>query len=293
MIRTAALLLFIVSLCTGGACRKAVSNSASEANADAAAISPFADITDPNAALAEGDRLFDTNETEQAIEAYKRAVELNPDLADAYFKLGVAYGLLEKQALRSGTSEVVPGEMKGNKLVKTESDKMFEKAAAAYKKLVAASPDDAAAYFNLGRAYNKLNKDEEAEDALEKAVKLNPEDTEYQTELGAIRIKLAKYHQAIGPLKKALELDAENVEAEELLEDAEAGARRIDYSPPEANAAKKANANANVADADPESGPATATNTAPKPPANNKKPETRPETKPPTKPTPKPVSTRH
>ncbi|MBK9436836.1 MAG: tetratricopeptide repeat protein [Chloracidobacterium sp.] len=40
-------------------------------------------ITDPNAALAEGDQLLDNNRTEDAIEAYKQAVTLNPDFAEA------------------------------------------------------------------------------------------------------------------------------------------------------------------------------------------------------------------
>ena len=93
-------------------------------------------------------------------------------------------------------------------------------------------------------------KDEEAEKAFKQAVKIQSEDTEYQTELGAILVKLAKYHEAIGPLKKAIELDPENVRAEELLEDAEAGRKRIDYvSKPDANANKpmSRSTNSNIA----------------------------------------------
>ena len=54
------------------------------------AESPFANITDPAAALAEGDRLFDENQTERAIQAYQQAIKLNPDLAEGHFKLGIA-----------------------------------------------------------------------------------------------------------------------------------------------------------------------------------------------------------
>jgi len=218
------------------------------ANANTVQLRSFADITDPAAALAEGNKLLDENDTENAIEAFKRAAELDPNLGEAYFKMGVAYSLLEIEAKHSGTSERLPGDPipKEEAKEKSNSVKMFEKAVEVFKKQVAASPDDAAAYYTLGRAYNKLNKDTESEDALEKAVKLKPDDSDYQTELGSIRIKLAKYHEAISALKKAVELDADNVEAAELLEDAQAGAKRVDYVSRPDNTKSNSNANANV-----------------------------------------------
>ena len=47
--------------------------------------------------------------------------------------------------------------------VKPNSQKAFEKAVEAYKKWLAANPNDDVGWFNLGRAYAKLSKDEEAE----------------------------------------------------------------------------------------------------------------------------------
>ncbi len=260
-------------------CKKAAVNANTGENATVATVSPFAEMTDANAAFAEGNRLFDDNQTELAIEAYKRAVEINPDFAEAYFKMGIAFALIEKEAMRTGTGEIVPGETTaGNKTVKPNSEKMFEKAVAAYRKLIRDSPDDAVSHFNLGRAYNKLNKDEEAEKSFETAVKLKPDEVEYLSELGSARIKLAKYHEALVPLKKALELDPENAEAEELLEDAQAGAKRVDYNQPDnTNTAKKltsnsnANSNANVSIAG-------NSNTATKPANTDTKPKV--ETKP-------------
>ena len=241
------LTIFVLSLLVWGCSGKPGADGAN-ANANAVQLRSFADVTDPAAALAEGNKLLDENDTENAIEAFKRAVELDPNLGEAYFKMGVAYSLLEVEARHSGTSERLPGDPipKEEAKEKTNSVKMFEKAVEVFKKQVAASPDDAAAYFTLGRAYNKLNKDTESEDALEKAVKLKPDDSDYQTELGAIRIKLAKYHEAIAALKKAVELDADNVEAAELLEDAQAGAKRVDYVSKPTNSNANANANANV-----------------------------------------------
>ena len=245
-----------------------------------------AEFTDANDALAEGIKLLDNGETDRAIEVLNRAVELNPDLADAYFQLGIAYALIETRDAAVVEEQVTPtpapGEKKAKTVPTTRSEKSFEKAVAAYKKQIDANEKDDVAYFNLGRAYNKLNDDEEAAKALEEAVKLKPDDTEYQTELGAILVKLAQYREAIPPLKKALELDPENSRAINLLEDAEAGKRRIDFvsNKKDVNANKtvpgsKSNTNSNT-----NSAPPTVTNTArpaeprstpaPRPPSANR-----------------------
>ncbi len=204
------------------------------------------EVTDANIALAEGTRLFEYGDTDRAIEMLNRAVELNPDLAEAYFKLGVAYALIEARDadIVENQVEPTPTPEKGKEeKKKIRSEEAFEKAVEAYKKHLEANPEDDLAYFNLGRAYNKLNEDKDAAKALKEAVKLKPDDTEYQTELGAILVKLAEYAEAIGPLKKATDLDPENTRAIELLEDAEAGKRRIDYAAERAKKEMQANSN--------------------------------------------------
>jgi tetratricopeptide (TPR) repeat protein len=275
------LLLLVALICALSlACWR--SNTDTSGNSDANSSQSFAEITDPNQALALGDQFLENNETEKAIDAYLRATELDPELADAWFKLGIAYGLIEKQqALDAQTDVNAPGE--SQKSGRTNSEKAFRKAVEAYKKILAKNPDDDAALFNLGRSYNKLNEDEEAAKAFKQAVKLKPDNSEYQTELGAILIKLAQYHEAIPPLKKALELDPDNSRAADLLDDAEAGRNRVDYAPPkkDANANVNANANANV-NANVGGNSNTATNTAPvqkptpKPPDSHDKPTPKP-----------------
>jgi tetratricopeptide (TPR) repeat protein len=216
-------------------------NNALASNAETtvqAQETPLPTFTDADTALAEGKKLLDANKTEQSIEALNQAVRLNPDLAEAYFTLGIAYSVLEKEREITQTVEEeptptkTPVPKKGKKdefIPTTASEKAFDKAAKLYEKITKAEPKNDVAFFNLGRSYNKLNKDEEARKALAEAVKLKPEDAEYQTDLGAILNKLSQYDEAVKVLKKAVSLDENNSYAQDLLERAEAGQKRINF----------------------------------------------------------------
>lgn len=260
----------------GAGCARRAANvdETANTNTDTVTESQFANITDANVALAEGNRLLDENQTEQAIGALKQAVKLNPDLPEPHFKLGIAYALLELQYQQNGTVDPDNPDARA----KSRSQKAFEKAVETYKKWLAATPKDDMAHFNLARTYNKLDKLDEAEKEFRQAVKIKPDDADYQTELGAILIKLAQYHEAIIPLKKALELDATNERAASLLEDAEAGRQRLDYVAPKKDAnSSNSNVNANAnSNANTSMGSNSNSNSAPKPkptPANTPKPK--------------------
>lgn len=271
--------LAAIVLTAFGCSAEPAENAPEPANVAVAANPQITDITDPDAAFAEGNRLLDENQTQLAIEAYRRAVGLNPDLADAYFQLGIAHALLAMQNQQAGVVTAPPANGKEVQK-KTDSEKAFEKAVKAYEKRIDANGQDHEAYFNLGRTYVKLLKDEDAEKAFKQAVKLKPDDAEYQTELGAIQIILAQYHEAIVSLKKAIDLDGINGRAQDLLEDAQAGRQRIDYVSNNKNTnqtvvKKTSNSNANM-------GANSNSNSTPKPPPANTKPkkENPPEKKP-------------
>lgn len=263
------LVIVFVIVAAGFGCSDNAPDAPERVIAEPAPVSNIADITDPNAALAEGNRLFDENQTQLAIDAFRHAVSLNPDLADAHFALGIAYALLEMQNAQAGiVTEPAPDSK--TEPAKTNSERSFEKAVKAYEKRIDANRQDDAAYFNLGRTYVKLLKDEDAEKAFKEAAELKPEDTEYQTELGAILIRLAQYHQAIAPLKKAIELDPNNARAQELLEDAQAGRQRIDYVPPDKNTNRAAN---KVSNSNANTSANSNANSAARPPDANAKPK--------------------
>jgi tetratricopeptide (TPR) repeat protein len=197
---------------------------------------PLPTFTDADSALAAGKKLLDENKTEKSVEAFKQAIQLNPELADAHFNLGIALALLEKeqedsQPATEETPSATPKNKKGKKeeIKLTPSQKSFEKAAEIYEKVTKQDPQNDVAFFNLGRSYNKLNKDEEAEKAFRQAAKLKPDDADYQFELGQILSKLSHYDEAIVALKKARSLDPDNLQIPDELEKAQAGQQRINY----------------------------------------------------------------
>jgi tetratricopeptide (TPR) repeat protein len=251
------------------------SGDADNASANSTDTGSYSNITDANQALQIGSDLLENNQTEQAIDALLRATELNPELAEAWFKLGVAYALIEKEQELESRNDTNATDSSG-KPAKPNSEKAFHKAIEAYKKILDQNQEDDVSWYNLGRAYNKVNEDQEAAKALKQAVKLKPDNAEYQIELGAIMIKLAQYQEAIPPLKKALELDPENSRAADLLEDAQAGRSRVGYSQPKSNGNSNPNANAN-ANANVSATSNASSNSSPKPTPTGKstpKPET-------------------
>ena len=215
-------------------------NSIAESDSNAQAQeTPLPQFTDANAALEEGKRRLDANETEKSIEAFQQAVRLDPDLADAYFNMGIAQAQLEDEKAKSVTVDEespTPTPSRRSKSKKqeddlplTESQKAFAKAAEIYEKITEENPKDDFAFYNLGRSYNKLNKDEEAEKAFKQAVKLKPDDADYLHDLGKIHNKLSHYDEAMVVLKKAISIDPNNLQIQKELDKAEAGERRIKF----------------------------------------------------------------
>lgn len=196
--------------------------------------------TDAQTALSDGKKLFDENKFDESINALEQAVKLDPKLAEAHFYLGMNYDQSESNEPSSVVSEdekqetttVTRKNEKGKKeTVKlTRSEKAFQDAAELYEKVTKEKPEDDLSFYNLGRSYNKLNQDEEAEKALRQAVKLKPDDVDYQIEFGKILTKLSHYDEAVKALKKAQTLDPSNGYVEDLLDKAEAGEKRIDYA---------------------------------------------------------------
>src|SRR6266704_358639 len=148
----------------------------------------------------------DHNQDEQAVQAFQEAIRLQPDLAEAHLRLGMAYAALDKKA---------------------EAEKSYKKAIELYKKVIQADAKDADAFFNLGQAHSFLHQDEEAARSYRQATRLRPDDEEAFYQLGRAETKLAHYPEATAAFQKALDLDPDDSRAVEALDHAREGVNRI------------------------------------------------------------------
>jgi len=118
-------------------------------------------------------------ELDKAIAEYEKAIELEPNDADAHRNLGTAYGEQGK----------------------------WEESAAAYERAIEIDPDFGEAYGDLAAAYFRLGRIPEALETGEKAIELAPDYATAHNNLGIIYKEQGEYDLAIAEYEKAIELD--------------------------------------------------------------------------------------
>ena len=171
-------------------------------------VAPVAPTDDARALYERGLQAYKADRDEEAIEHFRRAVELSPDFAEAHYRLGLAYNATKQ---------------------KEEADKAFADAVKAYEKIVKQQPKNSDAFYFLGLCYQKLSKYDEAVKALKEAVKNSEQESDDKYfELAAAHFKIAQYDDSVRALNKTLEINPDHFPAQELLEQAKSGARRIE-----------------------------------------------------------------
>lgn len=156
--------------------------------------------------LEKGKEFYRNDQDAEAVLAFLEAVRLDPDLAEAHFRLALGYESL-------GKSE--------------EAEAEYKKAVAAYKKYLADNEDDAEAHYNLGQTYAGLSQYSEAIREYRAATKLKDDDPDVYYDLGTAYTKLAQYDEAVVAFSKSLEIDPDYHRAEDSLDEAKEGIKRI------------------------------------------------------------------
>ena len=128
-----------------------------------------------------GNSLQESGRFDEAVAAYKKAVELNPNFSWSYHSLGDVLLKIEK----------------------------WDEAVAAYKKAVELNPDFSWSYHNLGDALLKLRQWEEAAAAYRCEIALNSDFAWSFCNLGDALTKLKLWDEAIATYLKAIKIDGD------------------------------------------------------------------------------------
>jgi Flp pilus assembly protein TadD len=156
--------------------------------------------------LQKGKELYRNDQDEQAVQALQEAVKLDPELAEAHFRLGLGYEALEKAE---------------------NAETEYKKAVETYKKYLEENENDPEAHYNLGQSYANLAQYSEAIRQYREATKLKDDDADMYYDLGVAYTKLAQYDAAAAAFKKSVEIDPDNYRAQDALDDAKEGIQRI------------------------------------------------------------------
>ena len=158
------------------------------------------------AQLDKGKELYRNDHDADAVAAFEEAVKLDPDLAEAHFRLGLGYESLGKR---------------------DEAEAEYKKAVAVYKKYFEGNENDPEAHYALGQTYANLGQFSEAIRQYKEATKLKEDDPDMFYDLGVAYTKLAQYDAAAAAFSKSLEIDPDNYRAQDGLDEAKEGIKRI------------------------------------------------------------------
>jgi tetratricopeptide (TPR) repeat protein len=154
-------------------------------------------------AFKEGNKLYKEENYRKAIDEYARAVELNPNMGEAYFYLGSSHQALFRPgndspenkghldtALANYTKalEVNSGDSENAKKVRINTlgaltgiyseppFQDFEKALSNAQRLIQDNPDDSKNLYAIANLYEKFGKVEDAEKSYKRITELHPDD---------------------------------------------------------------------------------------------------------------------
>jgi tetratricopeptide (TPR) repeat protein len=154
-----------------------------------------------------------------AIRTFTQAIELNPDLADAYFRRGICFHLIgeDKMAI-SDFSESAHIDLSDPRAALWEGftyAKMgeYHEALRAYGNAIAASDRYTPAYVNRGLAYMALGDFEKAVADFNDAIRLAPTTADYYFKRGVAYEKLGDNQKASESFASAIEFDDKHAEA--------------------------------------------------------------------------------
>jgi len=191
-----------------------------------AQISTQVPLLTPAEFVEEGNKYAGERQYDQAVDAYRQAIKLDPTLAAAYHALGRVYVNMGRAADALGPMRTAIRLDPENAIahvnlgITLENLRHFDEALTELNEAKRLNPQNATIHNELGNLLNNfMARPSEALPEYQEASRLDPGDAAVQHNLGLTLIELGKSAQAIGPLQEALRLEPQYRNARYLLSD--------------------------------------------------------------------------
>ena len=157
--------------------------------------------------------LMEKGNVDTAIDCYKKAIELNPNFADAYNNMGNLWahtGDLKaaincyEQAIKINPNFAAAYNNLGLSLMEQGA---AELAINSYKQAIKIKPNHAQAYSNLGNALNSQGDKKAAIDSYKQAIKIKPNHADAYNNMGNVLRSQGDATSALASYKKVLEIN--------------------------------------------------------------------------------------
>jgi tetratricopeptide (TPR) repeat protein len=159
---------------------------------------------------------LEQNKQQQALNAYNTALKLNPNSAEAFFELGMAYrSLQQSSSAKTALEKAVELDPTLITAWKDLGDILFSagefsRAIQAYRRYIAKISKDALIWTRLGTSYLSIEKPDEALPAFKKARDINKEDPNILLNIGLTYQDLGFFNKAIRAFYKVTRMDPSN-----------------------------------------------------------------------------------
>src|SRR3989440_3487720 len=196
---------------------KAMSKERSERYPDVAAFIAALHMTSVQKSkeqcLDEGNQLYDRAHYQEALQAYERAIQLDPNFAEAHDARGDALSSLERsqealaayeQAIQLDPNYAHAYEGEGNVFYNL---KLYYEALEAYEQAIRFDPSSASAYNGKGDALYYLKRYQEALLAYERAIQLDPSYASAYNGKSWTLWHLKRFEEALMAYEQAIRLD--------------------------------------------------------------------------------------
>ena len=167
----------------------------------------------PEVQLAIGDQYMRTGSYSDAVSAFRRTLELDPENAEAYQRLGYACDSLgltaqAEQSFRRAI-QIRPAcwscyNSLGDFL---NTHARYGEAAQAWQKVIELTPDNVWGYMNVGVAYLNLGDFERARHSFRDALTRSPDDPDLNSNAGTAAFYLGRYEEDARYCEKAIHLE--------------------------------------------------------------------------------------